>query len=121
MNCSKDGFMTDNLKSWSNHARWHKGLMNRDSYKGMNKGEKNGMWKGDDVGYDALHGWIKSVAKKKDKCEECKINDAYDLANISQKYKRDIKDWEWLCRKCHMVKDGRIKNLVSYKYAMLKM
>lgn len=32
---------------------------------------------------------------------------------ISKRVKRS--DWEWLCRKCHMVKDGRINNLKQFK------
>ena len=35
-------------------------------------------------------------------------NPPYDLANISQEYRRDVDDFEWLCRSCHMKKDGRI-------------
>lgn len=44
-------------------------------------------------------------------CPSCRKRPALDLANISQEYKRDLSDWEWLCRKCHMTKDGRINNL----------
>lgn len=72
-------------------------------------------WKGKDVGYAALHTWIKRRFKKPDKCQDCKEKEPLDLANISQKYKRDLSDWEWLCRKCHMLKDGRIKNLKQYQ------
>ena len=72
-------------------------------------GDKNPIWKGDDVGYNALHARINRNFKKPEKCQDCKINPAYDLANISQKYKTDISDWEWLCRRCHMIKDGRME------------
>lgn len=73
-------------------------------------GELNPMWKGDKVLYGALHLWIKSRLKKPKKCSNCnKISKNIDLANISQKYKRDLKDWEWLCRRCHMISDGRMK------------
>ncbi len=34
-----------------------------------------------------------------------------DLSNKSGKYKRDLIDWEWLCRRCHMIKDGRLDKL----------
>lgn len=69
------------------------------------------MWKGDRVGYAALHAWVRRHLIMPSKCELCKRSAKLDLANISQQYKRDLKDWEWLCRKCHMNKDGRIKNL----------
>jgi len=80
-----------------------------------NIGERNGMWKGDKVGIKQLHGWIKERKKKPKFCEKCKINKPFDLANISGKYLRDIKDYEWLCRSCHMKSDGRINNLKQFK------
>lgn len=77
--------------------------------------EKNPMWKGNKAGLSAIHIWCKYHKPKPKLCECCKINKPKDLANISQKYKRDINDFEWLCRKCHMVKDGRINNLKQFK------
>ena|SRR3990167_5536201 len=74
-------------------------------------GSANPNWKGESVGLNALHGWIKSRKKKVKLCQCCKKSPPHDLANISQKYKRDLNDWEWLCRKCHMTKDGRLKIL----------
>ncbi len=73
--------------------------------------ERNPGWKGSKVGMKSLHEWVRRRKPKPQKCEDCKINPPRDLANISQKYKRDIDDFEWLCRKCHMTKDGRIKTL----------
>jgi hypothetical protein len=72
--------------------------------------EKNPMWKGNKAGLKALHIWVKYRLKKPKLCVNCKKNKSYDLANISQKYKRNLNDWEWLCRRCHMEKDGRLKN-----------
>lgn len=72
-------------------------------------GKDNPNWKGDNVGYASLHGYIKRYLPKQGYCNDCKIiTTKLDLANISQEYKRDIKDWEWLCRKCHMTKDNRL-------------
>ena len=76
-------------------------------------GSKNANWKGDNVGYGGLHKWIKRRLRKPSVCSECHIKPPIDLANISQEYKRDLSDWEWLCRKCHMVKDGRLDQLVN--------
>ena len=75
-------------------------------------GDKNHMWKGDKVSYRSLHKWIKNHKPKPKFCENCGVKLPYDLANISGKYKRDINDFEWLCRSCHMKKDGRMKNLL---------
>ena len=74
-------------------------------------GNKNPQWKGDKVGMIALHNWVRRHKVKPKYCECCKLVEPYDLANISQKYKRDINDFEWLCRLCHMKKDKRIFNL----------
>jgi len=71
--------------------------------------EKNHRWKGNKVGYISLHEWIESRKPKPEFCERCKKKKPYDLANISGKYKRDINDFEWLCRGCHMKEDGRLK------------
>lgn len=76
--------------------------------------EKNPMWKGIDVGYNGIHHWVKSRLKKPTKCLICKKVKKLDLANISQSYKRDLTDWEWLCRRCHMLKDGRLKSFNKY-------
>ena len=76
-------------------------------------GNKNPQWKGDEVSYRSLHEWVNNYLPKPDKCEECKINKPYDASNISGEYKRDLKDWRWLCRKCHMISDGRLEKLAQ--------
>lgn len=77
----------------------------------LKKGNKNPMWKGNNVGYDSLHRWIERNKPKIELCENCNKEKSYDLANISGEYKRDIDDYKWLCRRCHMKEDGRINNL----------
>ena len=78
-----------------------------------NLSEENGMWKGIRAGLDAIHIWVLRRKPKPKVCENCRKNKPKDLANISQKYKRDVSDFEWLCRKCHMIKDGRLKKLLA--------
>jgi len=76
-----------------------------------NSGETHYGWKGDDVGISALHTWIKCHKPYTGKCEECGVGDGgrrLDAANISQEYKRDVDDFRWLCRRCHMKEDGRL-------------
>ena len=80
--------------------------------KSINIAENNGQWKGDSVGYGAIHQWVRRRLPQPTICQCCYMaTDRLDLANISQEYKRDLLDWEWLCRKCHMTKDGRRKAL----------
>lgn len=81
--------------------------------KGINQNEKNGMWKGDKASLEAIHIWVLARKSKPKFCEDCGIKEPRDLANISQKYKRDVNDFEWLCRRCHMLKDGRLKKFIS--------
>lgn len=80
----------------------------------INQNEKNPMWKGDDVGYKCLHKWVRRHKPKPELCQECNLKPPHDLANISQEYKRDVNDFEWLCRACHMKKDGRLKCINSF-------
>lgn len=69
--------------------------------------EKNPTWKAI-PSLGALHAWIRRRKPKPKKCERCKKSIPQDLANISGKYLRDVNDFEWLCRKCHMTDDERI-------------
>jgi len=118
-----------NIKSMTNHRRWHKLPQYTQFQKGFIQSRKNlefteeyreklsqtklgilnPQWKGDNAGYGALHDWIKRYKPKPEKCERCKISEPFDIANISGKYFRDLNDFEWLCRKCHMTKDGRLE------------
>jgi len=69
-------------------------------------GKENKMWKGNKVKYNALHDWIKKHKPKSMFCECCgKVTDKLEVANISGLYKRDISDFRWLCRSCHMKMD----------------
>lgn len=77
------------------------------------KGEKNPVWKGDDVSYSALHKWLNVHKPKPELCEECHKKKATDCANISGEYKRNINDYRWMCRKCHMIFDGTFELLTK--------
>lgn len=70
-------------------------------------GEKNPMWKGDKVGYTALHQWLYLHFGKPKKCDQCGTENAkkFEWANISKKYKRDRTDWMRLCASCHDIYD----------------
>jgi len=68
----------------------------------------NPSWKGDKVGYHALHKWVHRKMGYPKECAKCKIeaekkNGRWNIhwANISKMYKREIGDWIGLCRKCH--------------------
>jgi len=71
----------------------------------------NNLWKGDRVKYSALHMWIRAHKPKVNFCEICHKAPPKQLANISGEYKRDINDFQWLCVRCHVYKDGTVNNL----------
>jgi hypothetical protein len=78
-----------------------------------NSGERHGAWKGDNVGYDALHDWVKRILGTPCKCTYCGLDKKermYHWANIGHAYKRNLKDWVRLCCSCHKLYDmGKIK------------
>lgn len=70
--------------------------------------ENHPNWRGDKVGYPALHRWVKSHKGSPKKCEQCGLNDEsryYDWANIDHKYRRNLDDFIRLCRSCHRKHD----------------
>ena len=127
--------VNEKIKSgWIHTGRFFKGMIGtntdkkftkehkekiRKSMLGKNKGkfsdEKNPKWKGDEVGYVALHSWIKRKIKKPKKCFVCS-SDKYkiELANISKRYKRDLNDWIYLCKSCHTKFDKKPKYTSEY-------
>lgn len=82
-------------------------------------GSKNPMWVGDDVGYTGLHAWVKRYLKKPKLCQDCNKSPAYDLANKGI-YDRNLSNWEWLCRRCHMTKDGRLEKFKKSRSLQLQ-
>lgn len=87
----------------------------RQSCIGINRGDKNGMWKGDSVGRAKLHEWVRKHLPEPDLCEICHKVPPYDLANTTSVYNRDLSNWAYYCRRCHMISDDRIYNLKQYK------
>jgi hypothetical protein len=68
-------------------------------------GEKSHLWKGNNIGYQGIHGWIRHLKGEAKKCSICGMekNDIHNIhwANISHKYLRDENDWIQLCVSCH--------------------
>lgn len=78
------------------------------------RGENRPSWKGDDVSIETLHQYLHRRIPKPDLCPKCNKRPAYDLANISIKYNpktynRNLSNWFWVCRRCHMESDGRLR------------
>ncbi len=75
-------------------------------------GEKNPIWCGDNVGCNGLHKWVRRNKPQPLFCEVCGKESPFDLASIDNKYTRNLDDWQWLCRKCHMRIDGRLEKFI---------
>ena len=89
----------------------HRGMNNPNWGRKGKSGKDNPMWKGNNAKSPAFHSWLKRHHKKLDKCEECKNQKKLTLANMNNhNYTRDIKDYKWLCEKCHRRMDVSKRN-----------
>ena len=70
--------------------------------KGENIGNKNNQWKGDKVGYFALHHWIRRHKGMPKFCMWCGNQKNIEWANLDHKYERNLISWSPMCRKCHI-------------------
>lgn len=102
------------------------------------RGDKNPIWRGNKVGYSALHMWVRKNYGTPQHCEKCGTteNRRYHWANRSGRYLRRRDDWIRLCVPCHVAFDSRrrkrrtlqqkgittreeiFKNINTYKYPM---
>lgn len=94
--------------------RWFRalGIKARIAAKRDQRGSKNSGWKGDSIGYAALHLRVEAKYGKPRLCAECGTTTAkrYEWANISGKY-LNVDDFCRLCRSCHAKFDGVIRNI----------
>ena len=76
--------------------------------------ENHPQWKGDNASYYAIHIWVNNHKSKPDFCDICGENKILELSNKDHKYRRNIEDYQYLCRKCHG-KFDRDNNLRKHK------
>ena len=71
------------------------------------QGEKNGGWKGDEVGYSGLHHWVRRKLGNPQVCGNCGTENAkrYEWAIIDHSYTRDLTTWVRVCNSCHLKMD----------------
>jgi len=94
------------MKSWNKGTKGLTGANEGSFKKGEGAGANNSNWKGDTVGYMALHTWLHRRLGKATACVECgKTKGRIEWANKSHEYKRDVSDWISLCKKCHIAYD----------------
>jgi len=85
--------------------------------------DKHSSWKGDEVGYHALHCWVLRRKGNPKFCEHCgkkgimlKRFWSIDWANIDHKYRRVLDDYIGLCKKCHSKYDKEHNNKIFNSY-----
>lgn len=77
--------------------------------KGTRTGEANPVWKGERVGYRAIHTWVGEHKPRTGSCTTCGQSGKTDWANIDHEYHRDLDDYIELCVKCHRAYDRELK------------
>jgi len=107
------------------HATWAKGKVrpfgdpwNLGKSHEAVKAEKNKNWKGDAVGYEAVHRWMLKWHLWPKQCQACSSQGRMTLANVSKRYTREPSDWIILCYRCHWYFD-RPDSWTSKKFALL--
>ena len=55
----------------------------------------------DDVGYNALHDYVRSRKPKPNLCERCNKVPPRQLACIKE-YKSELENWMYMCDSCHL-------------------
>ena len=80
-------------------------------------GEESSGWKGDDVGYDALHIRVRNKKPKPENCEICGLPEFYEnlgkleLSNIkNHQYTDNPDDYQYVHHSCHMKYDKNLLN-----------
>lgn len=76
---------------------------NLDQLHKENTGSKNSRWKGNKVSYSGLHHWVTREKGKASYCEfaDETCNGGFEWSNISNKYYRNLEDWQQLCKSHH--------------------
>ena len=87
-------------KTFSEQTKQKLRINNAKYWLGTGKSGNSGKFK-PNVGRTALHDWVKAGKSKTSTCLLCKKVGKTQWANISWEYKRELKDYAELCRKCH--------------------
>lgn len=100
---------------WSDEVREKFSKAHKGKHRSPDTEFKKGLvpaWKGvfGDSTHSA-HNWIKHTVKDRDSCEKCGSKNNLEWSNKTHTYKKELSDWQYLCRKCHMKYDKETFNL----------
>lgn len=114
--CSKQSeeYRRNVSKRMKGQIPWNKGktgvyskemlLKMSNGQKGKRVGIKSPIWKGNDVGYGALHDWVRRHKGQPKICIDCGATSRkrrLHWSNIDHKYRRRLDDYQSLCVPCH--------------------
>lgn len=87
---------------------WNKGTSAK-------SGDELPNWLEKKVSYKTLHTWVTRKLGKPSLCQTCGATEGvFEWSNISREYKRDLSDWQRLCKSCHNKYDKRLKRATGY-------
>jgi len=102
----------------SHPTGWHHSETTKKKMREANKGEKSGLWKGEKVGYSAIHCWLKVNFGKADRCHSPVMSSSrpcskkYEWAlKKGRKYARRRENFFMSCTSCHKIYDQIINNI----------
>ena len=75
----------------------------------IHQSEKHGMWKGDKAGYAAIHYWVQRYKPKPEVCDLCGKSGKLQLSNKTGKLIRDIENFQYVHKSCHIKYDKEMK------------
>lgn len=86
-------------------------IFSQERLKNMSKSRFDKNLKIGKIAYTTLHIYVRKRKPKDLVCNHCKQDKILDLANTGI-YNRDLKNWIWLCRPCHIRYDNerRLQN-----------
>ena len=67
------------------------------------------------ITYSAIHRYMRENYEAPRNCQICHERKEVELANITGIYSRDIKDYMWLCKQCHISFDSKKEQPPSIK------
>ena len=123
---SKNPEITSQKKSEAIKKFWSYPFNREMMMKKQNKGEGSANWKGNNVGYMALHTWIRKKLGLANNCQNPNCHyprkdrrgylmekpKKFEWANVDHQYQRKAEDFISLCTSCHRMFDlGIIKLL----------
>lgn len=109
----KKGMTPWNKDKKLHYSVWNMGIKgihlspNTEFKKGQTKGKKNVFWKGNKVGYYALHAWLRREYGIPDICEFCNSTKKIQWASKDYSYSRNRDSWLKLCFNCHRKYDSQ--------------